>query len=372
MREVPLEELKNEFEVEKKESSQKLHQKYIRDSKELIEEASDLIYKYQSGELHPIKFKRGWVNESMLGGLFPGNVVGIAGSSGHGKSTFLQDLEDDIFDKELNPDCDDYILLRNNYEMSVFKLYLRELKKGLDKKISEILGTNFSEEELLRVQQIQKKESNQNVKYFENPQDAETWFSIMCSFCEEHKNAKHIVVSIDHIALVKQTSLGKKDGIDNLVEYINLLRHIYKNVSFLILSQLNRNIEERDNPRNSAPRKGDLYQSDFLFQLSDIIIVVHNPFKLGLEEHMVIGQDMYKHLDYIKKDVGKKTTTFKTKGNIFYHLIKLREDENGNLSDLYIEKMYKNVTNYQKQEEEKLPRYEPNPDLFEDNNELYN
>ena len=65
---------------------------------------------------------------------------------------------------------------------------------------------------------------------------------------------------------------------------------------------MNRNIEERDNPKNSAPRKGDLYQSDFLYQLSDIIIVVHNPFKLGLEEHMVVGQDMYKHLVNFKKD----------------------------------------------------------------------
>lgn len=364
MREVSLKELRDDFGVVK--SDKKLYQSHIKDSKELINEASELIFKYQTGELKPIKFKREWVNISMLGGLFPGNVIGIAGSSGHGKSYMLQDLEDDIFDKNLNPDCDDYILLRNNYEMSVFKLYLRELKKGLDKKISEILGSNFSEEELLRVKQIQAKESNPNVKYFENPQSPEDWFSIMCSFCEDHKDAKHIVVSIDHIALSKSSSFGKKDGIDTLIEYINLLRHIYKNVSFLILSQLNRNIEERNNPKNSAPRKGDLYQSDFLYQLSDIIIVVHNPFKLGLEEHMVVGQDMYKHLVNFKKDASKKTTTFKTKGNIFYHLIKLREDENNTLPDLYIERLNKPDYRKKEEEEKELPRYEPNVELFDE------
>lgn len=358
---IPIEELKNEFDTKK---DTKLHHKHIKDSKALIDQAAAEIAQYQSGEKKPIKFRREWINESLLGGLFTSNIVGIAGSSGHGKSTFLQDLEDDMFDKELNPDCDEYILLRNNYEMTVFKLYLRALKKELDKKIADILGSQFTEEEKERVKQIQEQASNPRVKYFETPQSPEDWFSIMCSFCEEHKSAAHIVVSIDHIALVKQTAAGKKDGIDNLVEYINLLRHMYNNVSFLILSQLNRNIEERDSPRTSAPRKGDLYQSDFLFQISDVIIVVHNPYKLGLQEHMVIGQGQYPHLYEFKKDPGKKTTVFNTKGYIFYHFIKLREDENGTLSDLYIEKLHKPETKL-KEAEKPLPKMEPNADLFD-------
>ena len=366
---IDLEELKKEsFGAP---STTKLHESYIKDSATLINEASETIRKYQTGELKPIKFSRDYVNKSLLGGLFPGNIVGIAGSSGHGKSTFLQDMEDDIYNKDLNPDCDNYILLRNNYEMSVFKLYLREIKKGLDKKIADILGTRYSESEQNIVNQIKSKESKPNIKYFENPQDPETWFSIMCSFCEEHKDKAHIVVTIDHIALVKQTIRGKKDGIDNLVEYINLLRHIYPNVSFLILSQLNRNIEERDNAKTSAPRKGDLYQSDFLFQISDVIIVVHNPYKLGLLEHMVIGQKQYPHLNEFKKDPGKKTTTFVTKGNIFYHFIKMREDENNTLPDLYIEKLTTSKSRESFLEEEKLPRMEPNASLFEDEDNPY-
>lgn len=361
---MTLEELKAEAAQENKDKDLKLHQKYIKDSGSLVENASNLITRYQTKELSPIKFSKSFLNDNLLGGLFPGNVIGVAGSSGHGKSTLLQDMEDDIFNEELNPDCKDYILLRNNYEMSVFKLYLRELKKGINRKIADILGAQFTEEEKVLVERIKQKESDPRIKYFENPQDPDTWFSIMCSFLEEHKDSKHVVVSIDHIALVKQTGLGKKDGIDNVVEYINLLRHIYPNVSFIILSQLNRGIEERDSPRTSAPRKGDLYQSDFLFQLSDVIIVVHNPFKLGLQEHMVIGQNQYPHLHEFKKDPGKKTTVFNTKGYIFYHFIKLREDEDGTLSDLYIERLHRNTTGY-KEAEKPLPKMEPNMDLFD-------
>lgn len=362
---IDLDELKKEGLTS--ETPTKLHQQYIKDSEALIEEASSLIHKYQTGELSPIKFSKDFINKSLLGGLFPGNVIGIAGSSGHGKSTLLQDMEDDIFNKELNPDSDNYILLRNNYEMSVFKLYLREVKKGIDKKIADILGSPYTKQEQEVVDNIKVKESNPRVKYFENPQSPDEWFSIMCSFCEEHKDKTHIVVTIDHIALVKQTAKGKKDGIDNLVEYINILRHIYKNISFILLSQLNRNIEERDNPKTSAPRKGDLYQSDFLYQLSDVIIVVHNPYKMGLQEHMVVGQGMYPHLNEFKKDAGKKTTTFLTKGNIFFHFIKLREDENSSLPDVYIEKLTKSTFKVDyKEEEDELPRMQPNEALFED------
>lgn len=358
---VDLEDLRNEFDSERQ---TKLHQKYIKDSKDLIEEAVETIRQYQTGEKKPIRFTKPWMNKNLLGGLFPGNIIGIAGSSGHGKSTLLQELENDIFDDDLNPDNKNFILLRNNYEMAVFKLYLRDLKRGLDMKIADILGGEFSEEQERLAKGIQEKGSNPRVKYFENPQTPTDWFSIMCSFCEEHKEASHIIISIDHIALVKQTAGGKKDGIDNLVEYMNLLRHIYKNVSFIILSQLNRNIEERDNPRHSAPRKGDLYQSDFLFQISDVIIVVHNPYKLGLQEHMVMGQDQYQHLNSFKKDPGKKTTVFNTKGYIFYHFIKMREDEDGSLSDLYIERLQKSELRFKTAEPE-LPKMEPNADLFD-------
>ena len=95
-----------------------LYAKYIKDSKELVENASKLIKKYQTKELTPIKFRKQYMNTNLLGGLYPGNVIGIAGSSGHGKSTLLQELEDDIFNDELNPDNKDYILVRNNYEVN--------------------------------------------------------------------------------------------------------------------------------------------------------------------------------------------------------------------------------------------------------------
>lgn len=348
----------------------KTETKYIFESKDLIEEAAERILEFKSGKLKPIKFKKPYVNQALLGGLFPGTVFGIAGSSGHGKTTMMQELEDDILNEELNPDCKKYVILKNNYEMSVFKLFLRALKNHLNKKISDLLGTNpFTEEEENLFNVIKARESDPRIKYFQNPTDPETWFKVVEAFIIANQDKEHIVITIDHIALVKQTYAGKKDAIDNLIEYINYLKNKYTNVSFIILSQLNREIESRDNPQHSAPRKGDLYQSDFLYQLSDVILVVHNPFKFGLDKHMVVGKDMYPMFKEYKHTPEKNTSPFKTKGLIFYHFIKLREDENQSVLDLWIEPLQKSelkpsmITTYQ--EYGALPQMDATPEIFD-------
>jgi replicative DNA helicase len=341
---------------------------YIKDSKELVQRAAQRLREFKSGKLKPIKFRKQFVNQALLGGLFPGTVFGIAGSSGHGKTTLMQELEDDILNEELNPNAKNYLVLRNNYEMSVFKLFLRALKNTLGKKISDLLGTNpFTEAEEQLFAAVEQRESDPRIKYFENPTDPHIWFEITEAFIIAHQHVEHIVITIDHIALVKQTMAGKKDAIDNLIEYINILKNKYDNVSFIILSQLNRNIEDRENAKNSAPKKGDLYQSDFLYQLSDVILVVHNPFKFGLQEHMVVPQDMYSIFNQYKMTPDKRSSTFRTRGLIFYHFIKLREDDDGTILDLWIDELHGGlnsnmVTSYI--DHEVLPQLDATPEIF--------
>lgn len=352
------------------EKETKLHQKYIKDSEVLIEEAFNEIKEYQTGKKRPVVFSKEFLNTNLLGGLFPGNIITIAGISGGGKSYLLQSMERDIFDRELNPRCDNYILLRNNYEMSVRQLLLREIKSFTKKPIAEILREEFIEEEMDTVDGVINKESNPNIKYFENAQDPETWFSVMCSFCESHKDKEMIIITLDHVALVKDGKTGKKSGIDNTLEYANQLRHIYKNVSFIILSQLNRNIEDRtENPKTAPPKRSDLYASDTLYHISDAVIVVHQPSKLGIEEYMAVGRDQYVMYNQFKKAPDKKTSTFVTRGLIFYHWIKLREMEDGSLQQVYIEQINKKNKPTPPPERSYV---EPNPALFTDEgDELY-
>ena len=127
-----------------------LFMKYIKDSKELVENASKLIRKYQTKELTPIKFRRQYMNTNLLGGLYPGNVIGIAGSSGHGKSTLLQELEDDIFDDELNPTKLFLVIIdmRNNYIDNLTYWDLNVIRNKISGKMKNLLACTAIEKNI--------------------------------------------------------------------------------------------------------------------------------------------------------------------------------------------------------------------------------
>lgn len=317
-------------------------------AKNLVNKAVKQIIRYQSGEDFPIKTRFWHFNENCLGGIFKGMIITIAGTSGMGKTLFLQKIEEDVFNKDLNPDCDDYILLRCNWEMTVFRLLLRKLRRNLNKKIKDILFNKPIEEEVKQFQEVCDSERSDNIFYLEEPTDPKTWYEVVKAFLQLHKNKKHIIVTIDHIALIRDLLGNKKKAMDDLVEYINSLKKEFDNVSFIILSQMNREIEGRTDIKNLAPKKSDLYNSDTMYHVSDLVMVIHNPYKMGHDKYMVINglatnddgeiiNNRYEYLEDFMDKPENKLTNFLTKGNIFYHYLKIREDEDS--KDIAIEKL---------------------------------
>ena len=70
-------------------------------------------------------------------------------------------------------------------------------------------------------------------------------------------------MSIDHTALI-QGSGDAKRNIDSLMNMCNIAKRTFPNIFFLIVSQLNREIEGRRDPKDHMPRQSDFYQSDSL------------------------------------------------------------------------------------------------------------
>jgi replicative DNA helicase len=319
----------------------------IKKAKELVNDAVRQILKYQSGEDNPIKTRFEHFNNNCLGGIFKGMIITIAGVSGHGKTFTLQQLEEDIFNKKLNPQCEDYVLLRCNWEMSVFKLLLRKLKRSFNTNINNILfNPNINTQEFKKV--CDSERSNQ-IFYLEEPTDAKNWYNIVKEFLITNKNKKHIVVTIDHIALVRDLFGNKKKAMDDLVEYINSLKKEFTNVSFILISQMNRDIESRTDINNLNPKRSDLFNSDTMYQISDLVLVIHNPYKLGYEKYMVIPglaindnqeiiNDKYIYLKEFMDKPDNKRTNLLTKGVIFWHYLKVREEED-NFKDVIVEKI---------------------------------
>lgn len=327
----------------------------IKTAKQVVNLAVRKIMKFQSGEEKPLTTRFKHFNDSLLGGIYPGSIITICGTSGSGKSYFLQQLEEDIMDAEMNQNAldedknpyNDTVLLRCNWEMTVFKLTLRRLKAQLNKTIRSILSPQeITEDSRAKYKEVFDEERHHNIFYLEEPCDPNQFLTEVDAFCKDHIDRKHIVVTVDHIALVRDMFGSKKKAMDQLVESINILKKRYNNLSFILLSQLNREIESRTNPKEAAPVRSDLYNTDTIYQISDIVIVRHNPYKMRLfEKYMVfpVGDYMYLEEFFEEKSLkGTKWRSFYTKNLIFYHYLKLRDSDDSDfiVKDIFIDYMY--------------------------------
>ena len=315
----------------------------IKKSEDLIKEASEKILNLQSGREVPIRTRYDHLNDNLLGGLYNGIILTIAALSGFGKTTILKHIEDDIFNKALNPHCDEVVLLKCNYEMTTFNLLLRRLKEGLKMKMKTILTKTFTENELAGFNDILLAESHPNIFYIEKPLTPKEWYETVREFILQNQDKKSICISIDHLALTKDTG-NKKQAMDEMLDYMNDLKKEFSNVFFIILSQMNRELEMRSDINHMQPKASDLYNSSNIMFISDVVLIIHNPFRLGINKYMLFAPSRYPHLKDFMIDPNRDKTNFETKNAIMWHYIKIRQDdadpEEEKDNTLYIERLY--------------------------------
>jgi replicative DNA helicase len=295
----------------------------------LIKAQTQILKQYQSGKVRIVRTARPHI-DATLTGLLPGDIVVIAGASGAGKTFELQTLRENIMSKEINPDADDYVFLDYSFEMKLFNLILRGVSKILGKKKKDVLLTEFTEDERPLANRYIKTLTDNRFFIDEDPCTPSDFLTQTSLFLDQHKDKRAVFVSIDHMGLFKSEG-NKKDSIDKVVEDINILKRKYSNVYFLLLSQLNRSILARIAEKNitSMPNRGDVYQSDTMFQIADYLIVVHNPHRLGISQYLRVNPRIYENLEefFSEGTAIAKKVSFETFGNIFYHVLKVREGE---------------------------------------------
>lgn len=316
----------------------------ISSSASLMKEASEKIKRFQQGTEIPIRTRYQHFNDNLLGGLFNGTIVTIAGLSSFGKTTILKHIESDIFNKSLNAHCDDIVLLKCNYEMTAFNLLLRRLKEETKKPMKKLLSEIPTEKDTKEFERVVDLESHPNVYYIEKALLPREWYETVRGFILQHLDKKSIVISIDHLGLVKDTG-NKKQAMDDTLEFQNELKKEFSNIIFLNLSQLNRDIETRTDVKHMMPKASDLYNSSNIMFISDLVLIIHNPFKLGIDKYMVFPTSRYPHLKEFMFDPKRDRTSFETKNAVMWHYVKIRQDdkdpEDEKDNTLYIERLYK-------------------------------
>ena len=312
--------------------------KIIRRSSDVVSEALSTIHKYQEGEILPARCCYDYINKALMGGFRPQRVVAIGGRTGTGKNYVAQKILESILDKKLNPQADDYILLRCEFEMTPLDLLLRRISRELGRSIEDIINSKQTEDDERRIEAIAQSESSPNIFYIPKPCTIDEFILNVRKFLDYFVNKKLVFVLIDHIALIKRVGGDAKKSIDTLLASVNDMKLNYKNVVFMVLTQFNRGIEDREDPKVQAPRLSDVYQSDELAQLCEMVIGLHNPISLGIDKYMLFNPARYTTFERFKTD---KRNQFQTEGLIFHHILKLRMknmfDKEHPLDDLYVE-----------------------------------
>lgn len=309
----------------------------IRPLGEIADRSFRDLNRYQKGKSKPIKTGREWLDD-IFGGLLPGDIVGIAGASGGGKSFEVQRIKNFVMDVINNDAAKDYVWLDYAWEMRFMSNILRDLNKTLSKSKRDILTIEFIDEEKALVKAY--SENLSDGRYFIN-EDTITpkQFEKECSeFLEQQKDKKAVFISIDHIALGKDENSDKKGTVDAIIEIINRLKKTYPNSYWIVLSQMNRNILGRikDKDIMAMPNRSDIFQSDSIFFICDYLYVCHNPYRLGIKQFSRVNEEAYEYLSkhFCEEKNGK--VSFDTLGKMFYIVLKSRESD-VMFKDIFIE-----------------------------------
>lgn len=307
----------------------------IRPFKEFAKKGFAEIKKIQTGE--KILPKTGFdFIDSHLSCILPGDVILLSSPSGTGKTTIAQKIKKNILDTSLNPEAADYVYVDYNLEMKIFNLLMRASSEILNKKKSEVLFQEFSEEEKKKIS-IYYETLQDDRQYIDQvPPTPNEFYNDVREFCIKHKNKSGIFFSLDHILLAKGSD--KKKMLEEMAEKINQIKLEFENVYFLLISQNNRGIYSRIAEKNNmaAPNPTDVFGSSFLDQLCSFNIVLYNPFKAGIKEYMRVNPERYNYLEkYFTEEDNKGRVSFETEGLIFAHSIKTRESDSP-FSDIHV------------------------------------
>jgi len=309
----------------------------IKKAGDLADEGFKELKKYQDG--NNLILKTGYEEvDCHIGGMLPGDCLILAGSPSSGKSETLYRMTDNVMNKEVNPNAEEFVSLEYSLEMKMLKKLLRATHRITGKRKSDILFEPFNEDEALKVKEYYENLQDDRRYVVQEPVTPLDFYNMTRNFCLLNRTKKAIWISADHILLFK--GKDKQAVLEEVSEYINLLKLEFNNVFFAILSQLNRAyasvVKERSN--DMIPNNTHLFGSSFMEQLADYIIIITNPFKQSVREYLRFHEDRYDYLSEFFVAEKQDKISFDTVGNLFFFVSKIRESDS-EWKNLFIRKL---------------------------------
>lgn len=265
-----------------------------------ISKAVNTAIKYiegrRSGHIKSLQTSFKKLNSALLDGIEWNKIFTIGGMSGSGKSILCEQLKRDIL--KLNRH-ENIKVLSFEYEMPSYEQVSRNISGHLDISVRDLYSAEslLSDEDLKRAKSISNSISNEQIYNVDEVGDVEDMIETILAFVDNNEDIKQgktgLVVTVDHVLLTK----GKQGQTER-----EILAYLYRSlialrkklvsegikVLFLLLSQLNREIESLDrkmNPEHHYPTRNDLFGSNDIFMGSDYVLVIHKPYILNLQTY---------------------------------------------------------------------------------------
>lgn len=288
-------------------------------AEEAFDKAVSQIEDRRHGRNLPLKTCWKKLNYHLNGGLNKGDQVVIGGRPGVGKSAIVNILIRSLF--ECNPNIR-FLCLYFNFEMPAEKQMLRNISPMIKKSVGELLsaGDKIKDEEMKAIKELREDMKRYNLFFVDTPLSISKISNVIKKVSESYP--EYILVNVfDHTRLT--LSENNEDEF-NKINRLSKLGYLYKRklgCVNIILSQLNRNIENPDRLRTQyAPELSDLFGSDSVSQDADIVIMPHRPelYKIDNYQGLDTKDMIYMHL---KKNREGNLGIIPMKHNLKYNII---------------------------------------------------
>jgi replicative DNA helicase len=219
-------------------------------------------------------------------------LIVIATRPGVGKTLIANTIARDI--QELNKD-QDFNVLHFQVEMLAQNLGIRELSAGTNLNVRYIQSAEddgmpkLTTMDLAKLQKYADSQDGRNEYIIDISMTVAQMKDTIVKFYE-FMGKKPIVITLDHTLLIKQAAseTSRQITLQNLSVMLTEMKNRYP-VTFIILSQLNRSIDEAERQKpgqlSNYPTDADVYGSDFLMQCADVMIAYNRPAKYNLSSY---------------------------------------------------------------------------------------
>jgi len=232
-------------------------------------------------------------NDAGTDGLEWNTLTIIGGRPGSGKTLIKDQIVRESFN--LNPN-DDYRVLEFNFEMVGRTTAIREFSSLTGKTYKELCsaGSILGSNTFNTCYQYAKDKVKCPIDKISKPMTVNQMRDQIDMYMNLHKGQKTII-TLDHTILVKRAPYqnNRQDMLFELGEFFTQTKRDYPCL-FIVLSQLNRNIDNPDRAVNGRYGnyilESDIFGSDAMLQHADMLIGINRPAKQKIKFY---GPDKY-------------------------------------------------------------------------------